>query len=336
MTNISLKGRRIYVSSTDAIANINWLLDHGARVTVVGMRDDSADITRRIEEHLKRTAADGKAFALARARLVWSSDSATPLSDLQQLFCSLWKKKIIGITGKHGKTTTAVWAAHIIGDAVAAGILPERPLLPALDSRARVVVVKLPEAAPMTSGMLVVNTDTLSNTDAAIEAAHLAGVPQRLIAQRVGTLPQVPFRQEVVQRSPKLVVINDAMATQPARGIAALRQWGGPTCALICGGDDAQSNYDAWAQELLKQVRCTNLILLTGSATKKMRVALGAHGRGIRAYDSLAAALKAARSRAALYVSSVILFSPAAQCDTSFADAYDRGKQFNELVRRFS
>ncbi len=174
----------------------------------------------------------------------------------------------------------------------------------------------------------------VANLLAAALAAHLAGVPWPRIQARIASVPAVPYRQEVVFRDARLTIVNDTTATSPEGGIAALRRWGGPTCVLICGGTDRELDYRAWAKELPKQVRRTNVIFLTGSATKKMRAALGAYGRGIRAYDSLAAALKAAHARAGLYVSSVILFSPAAKSFELFANEYDRGQQFNELVRR--
>ncbi len=330
---ISLKGRLIRVSGADSIANINWLLDHGARVTVVGARN-GAEMEKRIDEHLKRTVPDGKAYEQVRARLTWSSDRTIICSDLHQLFLSVWKKRIIGITGKHGKTTTAVWAAHLIGDAVVAGHIPERPILPAADSRAHIAVIKLPSGSPGAKKVMTVSTDAMPNREAAIAAARLAGISENLIQHRLNTLPQAPLRQEVIHKSPKITVVNDAMANHPARGIAALRQWGGPTCIIICGGDDSKSDYREWAGELQKHVRRTNVVFLTGSATTKMRAALGPYGRGIRAFDSLESALKAARARAGLYVSSVILFSPAAKNFGLFADEYDRGQQFNSLVSR--
>lgn len=334
--NESFKSKRIIVSGTDVddgVATVNWLLDHGARVTVIKTHDAS-EMEKRIENHLKRTANDGKAYDEVQSRLSWSSERSLKPTDLHQLFLSVWKKKVIGITGKHGKTTTAVWAAHLIGDAIVAGHIPERPLLPALDSRARLAIIKFNDAPPSSLKVMVVNTDTMSNLDAAVAAARLAGVTVHQIERRKSTLPQVPLRQEVVHQSPKLTVINDSCATEPFRAIAAMRKWGGPTCVLICGGSGNTLDYHEWAQELIRHVRPTNTILLTGSATKKMRRALGAHSKGIRAYDSLEAAFKAAKARAGLYVTSVVLFSPAAKSFELFANEYDRGQQFNELVRR--
>lgn len=291
-----------------------------------------SDIQKRIHDHIKRVARDGDDYEKTVARLSWASRSTASPTDVRDVFLSAWKQKIIGITGAYGKTTTAVWAAHLIGDAVVAGHIPGRPLLPALDSRARIAVIVLEGPVSAHARLSLVSTDGVSNLDAAKKAARMAGVSDALIEQRVATLPQISLRQEVIHESPKLTVVNDAMATQPAHGIAALERWGGPTCILICGGDGNTKGYQQWARVLPTRIRKTNLIFLTGTATKGMRVSLGEMGRGVRAYDSLAAAVRAARARAGLYVKSVILFSPAAKPEPLFESAYDRGQQFNALI----
>jgi len=334
MARISLKNKRIVISGTDVIAGAataHWLLNRGARVTVVGAKV-SADMEKRINAHLRRSARDGDAYNKMRARLTWTSDRTMKTTNLNELFLSGWKKKVIGVTGMHGKSTTVMWAGHLIGDAVVAGHMPDRPLLPALDSTARIAVIKLAARTPVSTKIAVVSTDTMSSLDAAIEAARLAGVPEQRIQQRISTLPQVPLRQEVIHESPKLTVVNDALATQPARGISALRRWGGPTCVLICGGEGANFDYREWARTVQQQVRRTNLVLLAGSATPNMRAALGAYGRGIRAYDTLEAALDVARTRAGLYISSVILYSPAAKRGDTFAGEIGSGQRFSALI----
>ena len=267
-------------------------------------------------------------------RLSWSSDGNQPLSDLRGLFLSSWKRTIIGITGSYGKTTTAVWAAHLIGDAVVAGHIPGRPLIPALDSRAPDAVITIDDPSVAGSGGDIVSTDAMSNENAAVAAAKLAGVSEAQIEQRIASLPQVPLRQEVVHRSAKLTVVNDAMSTKPAHGIAALRRWGGPTCVLICGGA-GEGDYTQWGEEVPKHIRRTNLIFMSGGATNRMRTALSGAGRGIRAYDSLERAFKAAQARAGLYVSSVILFSPATPSGALYGDEVRRGQALNALVERF-
>jgi UDP-N-acetylmuramoylalanine-D-glutamate ligase len=336
-TSTLCRGKRFIVSASDgagSIATINWLLDHGAQVTVQGVAAVS-DVQKKVHDHIKRTAADGDAYTKTLARLSWDPKGTAPVSDMRGLFLNSWKRTIIGITGAYGKTMTAVWATHLIGDAVVAGHVPERPLVPALDSKARVAVVVLDDNVSPGRRTYIVSTDDMPNIEAAQHAARLAGVTDAQIRQRMETLPQVPLRQEVVHRSTKLTVVNDAMSTQPAHGVAALRRWGGPTCVMICGGEGGNHDYAQFADELARSVRRTNMIFLTGSATRKVRSALGDAGRGIRAYDSLAAAFKVARARAGLYVSSVILFSPAATGGSLSVDAYERGRQLNALVDRY-
>lgn len=173
----------------------------------------------------------------------------------------------------------------------------------------------------------------LANVLQAVLAARLMGVAYAQIQRRIASLQTVAYRQEVVYRDAKLTVINDTTATSPEAGIAAMQRFGGPTCVLITGGTDRELDYRAWAKELPRHIRRTNTIFLSGSATQKMRAALRKDATGIRAFESLKAAWEAALERARTYVTATILFSPAAKSFELFANEYDRGQQFNTLVR---
>lgn len=167
-------------------------------------------------------------------------------------------------------------------------------------------------------------------------AAHLAGTSWEAIQQKIPTLPQVQYRQELVYRDAQVTIVNDTTATSPEGGIAAVRRWGGPNCILICGGTDRDLVYHEWAREVRAHIRRTNMIFLSGSATRKMRASLGAYARGVRAYSNLESALHAAQKRACTYVHAVILFSPSAKSFELFANEFDRGQQFNALVGQFT
>ncbi len=475
---IKFNGKKVLVFGLGAlgggVATTNWLLDHGARVTVTDVKNTEqlASSVKRVEEHIKRAAADGASYAKTKQRLIWSlgghSDDLIDAADTVvvnpgvsvhnpyivravkrgihvcndgTIFFDAWKKSVIGVTGTRGKTTTATWANHLIGTSVLTGNSTVKPFLAALADSQRSShavaelssfileffgrVARAPHIAVITNlyrdhlnrhrtmkeygrakanifirqtagDHLILNHDdawtlyfiglrprahvwrfsmnplpaglegvwvadnilwervkgreqhvlqlgdfasswgahNVANLAAASLAAHLAGVPWSRIQSRIESLPVVPYRQEIVHRDARITVVNDTTATSPEGGIAALRRWGGPTTVLICGGTDRDLDYNEWAREIPAAVRRTNLIFLSGSATKKMRAALGAYGRGIRSYDSLAAAFKAARARAGLYVTSVVLFSPAAKSFELFTDEYDRGQQFNALVKR--
>jgi UDP-N-acetylmuramoylalanine--D-glutamate ligase len=175
----------------------------------------------------------------------------------------------------------------------------------------------------------------LSNFLAAALAAHLSGCPWPVIAKRMTTLPDVPFRQEVVHRTGKLVVINDTCATSPDGAIAAVERWGGPNCMLIAGGTDRDLEYDAWAKAVVRHVKPENTFLLAGTATDKMRRALKRSVRGRRTFDTLDRCMEAAFARAGTYVNSVVLFSPGAKSFGPFKHEFDRGQTFNKLLKRF-
>ncbi|MBP6886366.1 MAG: UDP-N-acetylmuramoyl-L-alanine--D-glutamate ligase [Candidatus Pacebacteria bacterium] len=172
----------------------------------------------------------------------------------------------------------------------------------------------------------------VANLMQATLAAHLTGVSYDAIVRKISSLPVVAYRQEVIYRDSKLTVVNDTTATSPEAGIAAAQRWGGPTSVLIAGGTDRDLDYKQWAEAIRTSIRKTNLILLSGSATKKMRRALGQYGAGVRSYDTLESAWGAAQKRACKYVNSVVLFSPAAKSFELFANEYDRGQQFNAVV----
>lgn len=308
----SLRGTRVVVRESNPVATANWLLDHGARVVIASKKDDAA--MRRIEEHLQRIARDGASYEHLRARLTWKPDARASSVDVNDIFFSEWRRNIIAITGRHGKTMAVVWAGHLIGDAVVAGHAPERSLLLALDSRAKIAVVEMHGAVPDAQHIHVVNTNTMSARDAAVRAAQLAGISEQMIQKRLATLPQIPLRQEVMHESGKLTVVNDAMATLPERGIPALQKFGAPNCILIAGGTGTKGNYRSWAREVSERILKTNIILVAGSATRAIQKAFGYLGmRNIRTYDTLDECWAVARTRAKHFVSATILFSPAAK-----------------------
>jgi UDP-N-acetylmuramoylalanine--D-glutamate ligase len=128
--------------------------------------------------------------------------------------------------------------------------------------------------------------------------------------------------------------VNDTCATSPDGGVAALERWGGPSCILIAGGTDRDLGYSDWAKSVIRYVKPENTFLLEGTATTKMRKALKRSALGRRTYDSLEKCLEAALSRAGKYVNSVVLFSPGAKSFGPFKNEYDRGQEFNRLVKK--
>lgn len=176
-------------------------------------------------------------------------------------------------------------------------------------------------------------------------AAHLAGVDWADIEKRLGSLPQIPFRQETIFESKRLKIINDTCATSPDGGIAAIERFAVPSEALakegwaevilITGGTDRQLDYRVWARTVSKEIKPENIIMLSGSATGKMLSSLGKpYVLRVSVLDTLKECIEKALVLAKKHPNSVILFSPASKSFEKFKNEYDRGEKFNRIVNQ--
>ena len=180
----------------------------------------------------------------------------------------------------------------------------------------------------------------LQNLKTAALAAHIAGVGWDLINKTLPTLPQIKFREEVVYRHGQLTVVNDTTATSPDATIAALNRFGhqGQTLILITGGTDKNLNYQDWAKAVKKNIAEENLFLLDGSATTKMLAELTKikyFKKEPRLFRRLDEMLRQALKNATISKQkTTVLFSPAAASFEKFKNEFDRGKQFNKLLKK--
>lgn len=193
----------------------------------------------------------------------------------------------------------------------------------------------------------------LENLLASALAAYLAGVTGKEIQSRISTLPQVPFRQEIIFKNNHLTIVNDTTATSPDGAIAAVKRFAAPSEALparrsfsiggakegrlnvilIAGGTDRNLDFKEWGRVITKYIEPKHLVLLEGTATAKMLASLPRRWNGTKVAD-LAQALHAALAMARRLSKAVIVLSPGAKSFGLFKNEYDRGKQFNTLVRK--
>lgn len=175
-------------------------------------------------------------------------------------------------------------------------------------------------------------------------AAHIVGCSWAQIQNKIKSLPQVEFRQELVFKNKKVVVVNDTTATSPEGGIAAVKRFASPsvalakegrsTCILITGGTDRNLDFKNWSNKVLKYIKSANIIFLSGSATDKMLKLLGNKIKKEQVFETLEECFGKALNLAGKYSKSVVLFSPAAKSFEKFKNEYDRGKKFNKLVKK--
>jgi UDP-N-acetylmuramoylalanine--D-glutamate ligase len=173
----------------------------------------------------------------------------------------------------------------------------------------------------------------VENALAATAVASVWGAAPEVIAEALREVKGVPHRLEVVRELMGVTYINDTTATAPVATVAALKALAGRTdrIILIAGGADKGLEYDEMAQAVAR-LRL-QVILLQGNATPKVERALRAEGCGelIRGpFDRLEEAVKQAKEEAS--PGSIILLSPGAASFGMFANEFERGDKFREIV----
>ena len=103
---------------------------------------------------------------------------------------------------------------------------------------------------------------------------------------------------------------------------------------LIIGGTDRDLNFTKLGEIIPQFIQPGNLVFLAGSATEKIRLALGDFAVNCAVYDSLEKCVEVALKKAGQHPQSVVLFSPASKSFEKFKNEYDRGEQFNNLIKK--
>jgi UDP-N-acetylmuramoylalanine--D-glutamate ligase len=168
-----------------------------------------------------------------------------------------------------------------------------------------------------------------ANLAAAAALARVAGATDDAIARAVAGFTGVPYRQELIRELDGVQFVDDTAATTPDATLAALQAIVRPV-VLIVGGADKDLDFTALGHAVQapdSAVKAT--VLLRGSATPKLAAALGTKA-GPQFADFRQAVEHAAQIAAP---GDVVLLSPACASFGMFANEFDRGDQFNEIVR---
>ena len=117
----------------------------------------------------------------------------------------------------------------------------------------------------------------LENFLIAAAACMALGVSEKEILKAAESLPQIKWREELVFEKENLKVYNDTAATSPEAAIAALNRFAGraDNLLLIAVGTDRELEFGSWADCIREKLTPGNLVLLSGSATLKMKKELG-------------------------------------------------------------
>ncbi len=169
--------------------------------------------------------------------------------------------------------------------------------------------------------------------DAALakRASEALGVGEEDIRGALAEFGGVPGRLELVRTVDEVPYYNDTTATTPDATLAALRalaEEGGAHARrtiLIMGGADKGLDMNTLLSAIPEYTK--RVELLAGTGTERIRGELP----DADVFDNLVAAVGNARRNAE--PGDVILFSPAFASFGMFTNEFDRGDQFNELVR---
>ena len=168
----------------------------------------------------------------------------------------------------------------------------------------------------------------------ALAAARALGIPDETSRAALQSFAGVPGRLELIREVNGVKVYNDTTATTPEATLAALHALTPhtsslePRIILIMGGADKDLDMNTLLYEIPNHAK--RVILLAGTGTNRVLEFLP----GASVFDDLAKAVREASASAV--PGDIILFSPAFASFGMFKNEYDRGDQFNALVKELS
>ena len=165
------------------------------------------------------------------------------------------------------------------------------------------------------------------NAALALEAARTLGVSDEASCRALSSFTGVPGRLELIAEKNGIKVYNDTTSTTPEAtlaALAALNDGSTKSIILIMGGTDKGLDMNTLLAKLAEVKR---VILLTGTGTDRVLEFLP----GASVFDDLSKAV--GEAYAAAEPGDTVLFSPAFTSFGMFKNEFDRGDQFNAIVK---
>lgn len=185
--------------------------------------------------------------------------------------------------------------------------------------------------------LLIPGDHNRDNAAAVLKLAGILGLEDDDALEILSKFTGVPYRLETIAVIGGVEYINDTTSTTPAAGIAALRAMVKPVI-LIAGGSSKKLDLKPFAEEIIKGWKSKlvkKVILLKGEGTEELigyfkdlkdKFCLGPFG------DFKEATVKAG---ALARKGDVVLLSPGCASFSMFNNEFDRGDQFNQIVRKW-
>ncbi len=176
----------------------------------------------------------------------------------------------------------------------------------------------------------------LENILAASTVCFIHNVPGEIILKALKGFPGVPYRLEFIGEFRGVKFYNDTCATTPEATLAALESFPKHPIILFLGGKDKKLNYENFAKAIGQDKKVKKIILLQHpayDASLKILSALKKHldSKKIIQISNLKVGVEIALQHAE--ANDLILLSPAAASFGMFKNEFDRGDQFNKIVK---
>ena len=167
-------------------------------------------------------------------------------------------------------------------------------------------------------GMAVLRALGLTETEIKVSVEMFKGVPGRL---------------ELVREKDGIKIYNDTTSTTPVAGIAGIEALGdkeNKNIVLIMGGADKKIDMSELLNILPKY--CKSVVLLPGTGTDTVREAV--KNENPETFDVVTLEEAVSKAVSLAKAGDLVLFSPGFASFGLFQNEFDRGEQFNDLVKK--
>lgn len=180
--------------------------------------------------------------------------------------------------------------------------------------------------------LLLDGTHNLYNILGAYAVAKIYNVSDRSILKVLSTFKGVEGREELIRELDGIRFYNDTTATSIEAMLSMFERFGEKNrgkIVMIAGGEDKGLDYSRVIPDMKKYLK--SLVLLEGPASEKIREYLSSDLDVHGLYGEFESAVKKAYELAD--EGDMVILCPAAASFNMFANEFDRGKQFVNLVK---
>lgn len=180
---------------------------------------------------------------------------------------------------------------------------------------------------PQNISLDVIGPHNLQNAAAAYAVTAHLGISEEKVAESLSTFKGIPFRLEEIATSNNIKVFNDTTSTTPIALSTAIKSFDAPI-TLIMGGTDKKLPLKNVIININHEV--DQIILLPGTGTDRIKPHLDPFKIILETSSLKKAFIKALSASKS---GDIILFSPGFTSFGLFHNEFDRGEQFNQVVR---